>query len=312
MNTFSELPRLGVGLLYNPALRDFLRTSLDAVDYIEVMPDMAYIDRGIGQRPRFVGIPEWTQMLDGLARQCPLVAHNISLSIGSADLFDREYVMQVAEWQRRYGFVWHSDHLSFARVTDGHGGAYTAGMAVPIPYDAEMLDLIARRVRAMREAVACPFLLENNVAYIDIPEQEMTEPEFLNRLAGGAGCGLLLDLHNVYVNAVNHGFDPLDFLNALDMTNVVEIHIAGGNELGGMYADTHSGPCPAPVWELLERVVSVTPNLCGITFEFHESYFPVLGEQGILAELEQARTIWQRGRTEKHAERYTEKHQEAV
>ena len=118
----------------------------------------------------------------------------------------------------------------------------------------------------------------------------MAEPEFLNRL----DSALLLDLHNVHTNALNHGFDPIGFVDALDLSKVLEIHIAGGNEIGGVYTDSHAGPCPDGVWELLDYVTARSPNLLGITFEFHESYYPALEESGIEAQLAQARAIWER------------------
>jgi uncharacterized protein (UPF0276 family) len=146
----------------------------------------------------------------------------------------------------------------------------------------------------VQRAVSAPFLLENSVAFIDVPDQDMTEPEFLNAVATRSGCGLLLDVHNVYVNARNHGFDAYDFVDDLELEHVGEIHIAGGSELAGMYTDSHAGPCPEPVWELLEWVVPRAPNLSGITFEFHDSYYPLLKGDGIEAELRRSREIWDR------------------
>jgi uncharacterized protein len=316
----AALPKLGVGLLYNSALPGFFASDVDAVDYVEVIPDMFWLlqQPGPGRRGhgsplraggrRYEEIAPSVAVLDALAERRQVVAHSIGLSIASADWFDREHVEQIAAWQRRYRFPWHSDHLSFTRISlADHGGdateaggapalpalaALNVGMAAPVPYDDEVLQLVAARVARVQERVPAPFLLENNVNYVEIPEQEMSEPEFLNRLCGLTGCGLLLDVHNVYVNARNHGFDPAAFVAALDLARVVEVHVAGGNEVAGMYADSHSGPCPEPVWALLRQVVAGAPNLCGITFEFHASYYDVLGPAGIRAELDRARTIW--------------------
>lgn len=286
--------RLGVGLLYNPALPAFLDSDLDSLDYLEVIPEMFWTDRGIGQADRFVEIEATVAVLDAVAVERPVVVHGVGLSIGSADLFDREHVEQIARWHQRYRFPWHSDHLSFARMGGPDGHEINAGLAVPVPYDEEVLELIASRVQTVQARVAAPFLLENNVYYIDLPEQEMSEPEFLNRLAATTGCGLLLDVHNVHTNATNHGFDPQAFVDELDLSRVVEVHIAGGNEFAGMYTDSHAGPCPEAVWELLARVVADAPRLAGITFEFHASYFPLLGSAGIRRELDRAREVWAR------------------
>lgn len=294
-SALEPVPKLGVGLLYNPSLPEYLRERRDTFDYVEVIPEMFWTDLGPeAEGPRFVELEGWVAMLDWLVTQCPVVAHNIGLSLGSADGFEPAYATHIEEWNRRYGFAWHSDHLSFVRVRTSDGHDHNAGLAVPVPYDREILDLVASRIEIVQREVAAPFLLENSVSFIDLPEQEMTEPAFLNGVASRTGCRLLLDVHNVYVNARNHGFDALGFVGELDLDHVGEIHIAGGSELAGMYTDSHAGPCPEPVWELLEWVVPRAPNLGGITFEFHDSYYAELKADGIARELDRARVIWAR------------------
>jgi hypothetical protein len=293
----ADVPRLGVGVLYNSSLAGFVRSpDLELLDYLAVIPDRFWKDRGPGHPDRFVEIGAWMAVLEHAAERLPLVSHSVGMSIGSAEWFDAEHLEQLARWQERFGFPWHSDHLSFARVAGEDAHTVAAGMACPIPYDREVLDMMAERVDLVRRTVSAPFLLENNVYYVDLPEQEMTEPEFLNRLAERTGCGLLLDVHNVYVNSVNHGFDPAAFIDALELDRVVEVHIAGGSEMMGMYTDSHAGPCPEPVWALLDRVVAGAPNLCGITFEFGETYFPLLGTEGVREQLRLARAAWDRRR----------------
>ena len=286
------MPKLGVGLVYNPALPEYLRAHPGTYDYVEVIPEMFWTDRGRGKEPRFVELEGWVQTLDWICGRVPVVAHNIGLSLGSADHFEADYAEHIAGWQERFGFPWHSDHLSFVRITSVEGHDHNAGLAVPVPYDYDVLEMIAERIVAVQEAVPVPFLIENNVYFIDVPDQDLSEPEFLNALTERTGCGLLLDVHNVYANARNHGFDARDFIEQLDRSRIVEIHIAGGSELAGMYTDSHAGPCPPAVWELLEWVVPSAPNLAAITFEFHDSYYPLLKAEGISAELERARDVW--------------------
>jgi len=290
----AEAKQLGVGILYNPALPDFLRTHLQAVDYVSVIPDTFWYDQGVGAPDRFREIGGYVEFLDWLAPQVPLVVHGLGMSIGSAELFDLEHLEQLRRWHERYQFRWHSEHLSFARIAAEDGGEHNAGLALPVPYDADVLAMIGERVERVRETIPAPCLLENNVYYAAIPDQEMTEPEFLNRLSGSHGCGLLLDIHNVHTNAINHGFDPHKFVDDLDLASVLEIHIAGGNEIAGVYTDSHAGPCPERVWELLDHVTAKARNLLGITFEFHESYYPLLNDEGIETQLAQARQIWER------------------
>lgn len=146
-------------------------------------------------------------------------------------------------------------------------------------------------MRFFTERLDRPFLLENNVYYVRYPEQELSEEEFLNELCRRSGCGVLLDLHNLYTNAVNHGFSAEDYLDNLDLANVTEIHIAGGVPMMGFHTDSHTGPVLDAVWELLERAVPPAKNLRGVTFEFHESSYERLGESGILGQIDRARTI---------------------
>ena len=290
----SSTPALGVGLLYNAALPEFVRSNLDVFDYIEITPDLFWLDRGPKNTERYEELEGWIETLDWIASRRPIVSHNIGLSIGTASSLDAVYLEQIARFNHRYNFAWHSDHLSFAQVRGKSGDDHHPGLACPIPYDRDMLDLVASRVGLVKQQIPIPFLLENSVYFVDIPEQEMTEVEFLNELTRRSGCGLLLDLHNLYTNARNHGFDAFKFLDQLDLNPVIEIHIAGGDEFAGMYTDSHAGPCPEPVWDLLDDVILRTPNLRGVTFEFHFSYYPLMQEAGVLAQLERARAQWER------------------
>lgn len=293
MTAVPALQRLGVGVMYNPALPDFLRTDLDAIDFLEITSDMFWTDRGPAGSPRrFEELESWVDVLDAISRQRPVVAHNIGLSIGNAGFFDLDYVAHLADWQRRYRFPWQSDHLSFAEVTGADGSEHHAGVAVPLPYDRDVLEMIVERVDRVQQAISAPFLLENSVYFVTFRDQEMTEPEFLNALTRRTGCGVLLDVHNLYANARNHGFDAKAFIDELELGSVIEAHIAGGTEFAGMYTDSHSGACPEPVWELLEFLVPRAPNLRAVTFEFHDSYYGQIGRAGVRAELERARAIF--------------------
>jgi len=244
-------PALGVGILHNPVITELLKSDPGMVDYVSIMPDLFWSDGRPGANPRFVESESWMEFIDWASGRYPLVAHSIGLSLGSATFSDDAYVEQLADWHRRYRFLWHSDHLSFAQVRSASGDEQHAAMAVPMPLDFEVLELLTMRIQALRPHLPSPFLVENAVAYLTFSDQDMTEPAFLNALVRDSGCWLLLDLHNLYTNARNHHFDASAFLRELDLDAVVEVHIAGGTEDAGMYTDAHSGPCPEPVWSLL-------------------------------------------------------------
>jgi uncharacterized protein len=286
-----DAPRLGVGIMANLALAPFIATP-GAVDYLAVTPDMFWTDQGPdpgGGGRRFTDIPSWVAMLD--ASGLPMVSHHIGMSIASAIPTDTAYVAQMAAWAERWHAHWLSEHLAFVAIAEGHGPS-AAGLALTAPFDREILDLAVERARQVIERTQAPFLLENSPYYVTFDDSDMDEAEFLNLFCAESGGGLLLDLHNLYCNVVNYGLSGHRFLDKLDLAAVVEVHIANGSELGGMYADSHSGAPPEPVWDLLDDLVGRAPNLRGITFEFHDSYLPQIGFDGVTEVIARARRAW--------------------
>jgi len=272
-------------------MRGFIERSLSRLDYLAVIPDRGWIDHGVGAAGRFEMLPVAETFLDDVVRQRPVVLHGIGLSICTAGLFDQEYALALMELADRLGSPWLSEHLSFTRVGTGHAQEVNAALPLPVPYDRDVIELLAPRVGFITARANRRFLLENNAYYVRYPDQDLTEEQFLNELCGLSGCGVLLDLHNLYTNAVNHGFAASDYLNHLDLARVGEVHIAGGVEMMGYHTDSHTGPVLEPVWQLLEQVVPRASRLRGVTFEFHESSFGSLGEDGILEQIDRARAI---------------------
>ena len=303
----------GVGLLFNPALMDFveqhaqvLNPALGPVlDHLAVIPDRCWVDPGPGAADRFQPLPAPLALIDRVAAKCPLLLHGIGLSICSADVFDRPYVDNLARWCGHWRAQWVSEHLSFSRVGTAH--EVNAALALPIAYDEEMLDLLVPRIDAVQQRLGVPFLLENNVSYVSIPEQGMGEAEFLNRLCARTSCGLLLDLHNLYTNAVNHRFSAHAFLDELDLSRVLEVHIAGGQPMMGFHTDSHTGPVHEGVWPLLTATAGRATQLQAVTFEFHESSWPMLHAEGVLAQLKQARAVLARAAANREFEAETAK-----
>lgn len=293
MNDLSPAPRLGIGLLYQEQLLPFVESERACFDFLEVIPDLLWADRGKGYGPRYI---EDSRGLDGLRQLhagLPIVLHSIGLSIGSAHRFDREHLSQIAAWHKWLKFPWHSDHLAF--ILAEHGSQeINAGVTLPLPYDQESLDLLAPRVAEIRAHLPVPFLLENNVYFFQYPLQDFDEATFLNRLCDISGCHLLLDLHNLYTNSRNHHTEAYAFLEKLNLDHVVEIHVAGGMEVGGFYHDAHSDTSPPAVWELLERVLPDCRNLRGLTFELLGSWYIDVGKDRLAAQLSRMRELWLR------------------
>jgi uncharacterized protein (UPF0276 family) len=288
-----SVPKLGVGLEYQAQIRPFIETSPEAFDFLEVVPDILWNDNGPGSRPRYVENADGTAFLSEVVAVMPVIPHSIGLSIGSAHGFNRDHIAQMVRWHEWLGFPWHSDHLAY-HLAEHESEQLNVNLTLPLVLDEEALELLTRRVLEVRERIPTPFLLENNVYYFQVEEQDYDEPRFLNALSAASGCGLLLDLHNLYVNSRNHGTDPFAFLDALELNRVVELHVAGGMEFDGLYLDAHSGPSPEPVWELLDWVLPRCPNVGGVVFELFGTWYDTVGEERLREQLAGMRELWSR------------------
>jgi uncharacterized protein (UPF0276 family) len=200
---------------------------------------------------------------------------------------DEPLLEQVVRSHRELSYGWFSEHLSMFLVPNRSVPNAQAGLGLPIALDEEVLEIVATKVRRLGHELGTRILLENATVFTPVPEPEMSEPQFFNRLYRATGCGMLLDLHNLYANTLNTGVSAETYLDELDPEIVVEVHLAGGDLLKGFYTDSHSGATPGPVWEWAHDWCPRFPNLAAITFEYHESYHKRLGIDGVAHELEQ-------------------------
>jgi uncharacterized protein (UPF0276 family) len=292
----AAVPKLGVGIGYQPELQRFLERRGDEYDFLEVVPEVVWNDLGPGRAARYVADPESHAFLEEQRRARYVIPHSTGLSIGSAHRFDREHVQQMKRWHEWLHFPWHSDHLAFHLAEQD--GEVNVNLTLPLPLDRGTLQLVAERAAEVRRTVPTPFLLENNVSYFRMEGQDYGEADFLNALHRASGCGILLDLHNLYVNSRNQGVDWRGFLNRLNMDAVVEVHLAGGMEMDGFYLDAHSGPTPEPVWWMLEQVLPQCANLGGVTFELFGSWYEPMGEDALRRQLARMRKLWSRHKPE--------------
>ncbi len=236
------LPCLGLGLGLRSAHYTYLEAHRPQVDWFEVIPENFMDSAG---RARHV--------LEHVAAAYPVVAHGVSLSIGSADPLDFEYLARIKHFAEEVDAVWVSDHVCWTGVA----GVNTHAL-IPIPFTEESLAHVVGRVRVVQEYLERPLVLENPSSYVDYTASTMSEWQFLTELAGEADCGLLLDVNNVYVSSVNHEFDPLEYLRALPHERVVQMHLAGHTDEGHYLADTHDRPVAEPVWDLYEEALELT------------------------------------------------------
>jgi uncharacterized protein (UPF0276 family) len=276
-------------LLYNPTTPKLLSYAPALVEHLSVMPDRLWFDFGFaagrGSRFRLARAALDQVLADAEGRT--IAGHGLGLSLPSAMPLDEAMVAAVAAISSRLGgFGWHSEHLNLFITPRGSVPNAQAGLGLPVIYDDESFALLAGKLSVLRHVLDCRVLLENGSFFTPVPELEVSEPEFLNRLYREGYCGTLLDLHNLVVNAKNDGMDPRVYLEALEPEVVEEVHLAGGDDHEGFYMDSHSTLTPELVWSLAFDYLPRCPHLRVITFEYQESYFDDLGLPGLAAELE--------------------------
>ncbi|CAN5858352.1 hypothetical protein BH23PLA1_BH23PLA1_03270 [soil metagenome] len=179
--------------------------------------------------------------------------HGVSMSIGSTDPIDREYLGQLKRLASGVNARWISDHLCWTGVA----GRNTHDL-LPVPLNERTLAHVVDRIRVVQDILERPLVLENPSSYLTFADSTMPEWEFLTRMAEEADCGLLLDVNNVYVSSVNHDFDPVEYIRSVPHQRVVQFHLAGHTHCGTHIIDTHDGEVIDPVWELYRLAHQLT------------------------------------------------------
>jgi uncharacterized protein (UPF0276 family) len=233
MNRFGMVD-LGVGLGLRTVHYAHVLEQRPAVDWFEIISENYLETDG---RP--------LEFLDAIAEHYPIVMHGVSLSIGSTDPLDWEYVRRLRALRERVKARWVSDHLCWTGVAGRNSHDL-----LPLPYTEEALAHVVSRVQRVQDFLGAPLALENPSTYAELSGASMREWEFLGRLAELSDSAILLDVNNVYVSAHNHGFDPFTYLDAIPFDRVVQLHIAGHTDHGTHIIDSHIGPVVEPVWEL--------------------------------------------------------------
>src|SRR5438876_19341 len=186
--------------------------------------------------------------LERFARDYPLSFHGVGLSLGSADRLDARHLDRLAALVRRFEPALVSEHLSWSSIGGRH-----ANELLPLPFTEEALDHVVASIGRVQDRIGRRIFVENVSAYFRFPESSLPEWEFVAEAARRSGCGVLLDVNNIHVNAVNHGFDPRAYLAAIDPDSVGEIHLAGFEDRGDCLVDTHGTRVAGEVWALYEE-----------------------------------------------------------
>jgi len=281
MSTTNNYPVHGSGLgLRREVIDDMASITTDQVDFMEVAPEN-WINVGGAYGKKFHA---FTERFD-------FVLHGLSLSIGGPSALDEELVKAIGKLMRDHGIKFYSEHLSYCS-DDGH--LYDL---LPIPFTEDAVHHVAERIKRVQDILGQQIAMENASYYTPAPGAEMSELEFIKAVLDEAECTLLLDVNNIYVNSINHGYDPVEFMQALPAERIAYGHIAGHyNEADDLIVDTHGANIIDNVWQLLDK-----------TFE-HFGAFPMLLERDfnippipeLLTEVEQIKQAQQKWSVDKN------------
>ena len=262
----------GVGIGLRKELFAALSTTERRIDWLEIVSEN-YINM-TGRA---------AVMLDRFRARWPVIPHGVSLSVGSE--IPDGYLDGLATLVRDVEPPYVSDHLCYASI-----GARNYLDLLPLPRHAEAVERVVRNARRTIEAVGVPLILENITTYAEMPGSTIDEATFLETIAEQAGVGLLLDVNNLYINAVNHRRSPLELLDAFPLKHVRQIHLAGHTWEGGLLLDTHAAPIAPEVWALYVEVL----HRCGAipTLIEWDQHIPSLDD--VLDEADRARALMER------------------
>ena len=270
-NSLSPRPHLGYGLGLRTVHYNEVLTDKPAVDWFEVLTENYMV---AGGKP--------LHYLERVRELYPLVMHGVSLSVGSTDKLDLDYLRALKALARRIEPGWISDHLCWTGVQ-----GLNLHDLMPLPYTEEALEHVAGRVRQVQDFLGRQILLENVSSYVNYTHSRMSEWEFLAEIAQRSDCYILLDINNIYVSSKNHDFAAEQYLQGIPVERVVQFHLAGHSHNGKLIIDTHDHPVPDPVWQLYERAVQRFGRVS--TMIERDDNIPPLAT--LLQELDQARDI---------------------
>ncbi len=232
-------PKLGYGVGFRPTHFSYIEENLPEIDWFEIISEN-YMDTG--GKPR--------RLLDWLRERYPVVMHGVSLSIGTVDPLNSDYLKKLKALERDVKPKWISDHLCWTGIA--HKNTHDL---LPVPYTEEALKHIIERIKQVQDYLGRRIVLENPSTYLEFTCSSMSEWEFIARMVEESGCGLLLDVNNIYVSCYNHRWDPKTYIDAMPLKDVAQIHLAGHTNKGTHIIDTHDDHVLDEVWTLYSYVI---------------------------------------------------------
>jgi uncharacterized protein len=233
----SDFPMLGYGVGLRRQHYGHVLEQHPRVDWFEVISENFMVAGGRA-----------IEVLEGVRANYPIAMHGVSMSIGSTDPLNRNYLRQLRDLTRRFEPAWISDHLCWTGV-----GGRNLHDLLPLPYTDEAVRHVVERIRQVQDTLERPILIENVSSYMAFAESTMSEWDFISSIANEADCGILLDINNIFVSAFNHRFDANEYIDAVPAERVGQYHLAGHSDHGTHLLDTHDHPVRDEVWALYQR-----------------------------------------------------------
>lgn len=242
MNNFAPSKPQGVGIGLRPPHYESIFETSRQIDWLEIVPENFVGNDGSARK-----------VLRKCAERWPVIAHGVSMSLGGRTPFDDAYLAGLKQLLDELDAPYYTDHLCYAAID---GVAFHD--LLPLPYTEEAVRHCAGRIRELSDRLERPVGVENISFYAVMPGSEMTHGEFVSAVTQEADCGLLLDVNNVFVNASNHGGDPVEWLRALPLHRTMQMHVAGHIEEDGRIIDNHGRPVVPGVFEVLRKALTAT------------------------------------------------------
>lgn len=256
MQAFQLNNRVGIGLR-NPHL-DALLTHQPSLGFVEIHSENWLSQTG-----------PIAQKLTDIQKNYPISLHGVGLSLGSATGLDKQHLDNIAQLVDRVNPLFVSEHLSWGAYDGWHSNDL-----LPLPYHPQSIDVLVKHIDQVQQRLGRQILVENISSYAQFDVSVMPEWEFVNHIIEKANCGLLLDINNIYVNAINHGFDAQHYLNNIAWSKVAEVHLAGYEQRDCLLIDTHSRPVQPPVWELFTQALLHLPSSSHVLVEWDSDLPP--------------------------------------
>ena len=287
----TDLPELGVGIVYSPGLEQVLEAGRDIIDVIEIEPQTFWFKESSSSSTYLLDKNAFDKFGEYPQRK---IVHGVGFAIGGTISPEVEQLQPFIDSIEKLSSPWASEHLSFNKV-GGVKGVQSTGFLLPPLQSKRTVELAAINIQQLKRELPVPFAFETGVSYLSYQAGEMTDGAFFANVAETADCGILLDLHNLWANARNGRQTVLDTIAEMPLERVWEVHLAGGDLLNGYWLDAHSGLVPPQLMDLAGEIFPRLPNLKAVVFEMIEDYLTVKGlkTDDILDQMLQIRTLWE-------------------